>query len=147
SLELLGGLHAWAPEQVGAARSAQALYEAGKRRLARGDQRGFVEDLLQAAQVDPGYAPSANRLARHLADEGRVHAADEIWRDCAAHNANRNAQLAAELHEQRLRQALGASHLPLAFSAALDANAHQRLEADSLLSAAAIAQSGAGQAP
>jgi hypothetical protein len=140
-LELLGGLHSWAPELVSPSRASQALLEAAKRRQARGDQRGFAEALLQAIEADPAAGAAADRLARHLASAGRFQAADEVWRACAS------ATHAPEVHDLRVREALGARDPALAFAATLDARADTRLDADAMLTAASIVRSGAGQIP
>ncbi len=141
-LELLASLHAWAPEMVTKTRAAQALLEAAKRRQARGDERGFAEALLQATEVEPQAQAAADRLARHLSASRRFDAADEVWRRSAGDGPN-----ARDVHELRVREAIGAGDPALALAATLDARADTRLEADSLLTAASIVESGAGQIP
>ncbi len=141
-LELLAGLRFWAPDLVPPARAAQALAESAKRRKARGDERGHVEALLRAVEADPASGPAADRLARYLSGTGRFQAADEIWRSCRV-----SGEIAVEVHELRLREALGAHDVPLALAATLDARADTRLDLDSLVTAASIVQSGAGELP
>ncbi len=142
ALELLASLHTWAPEMITATRAAQALLEAAKRRQAKGDEAGFVEALLQAIEAAPDAHAPADRLARHLSAARRVEAADEVWRRSAGHGPN-----ARDVHELRVREALGAGDAALALAATLDARADTRLEAESLLTAASIVESGAGQVP
>lgn len=139
--ELLGALSAWARDTLRPKRAARAFLEAAQRRSARRDERGAVENLLQAFHVAPGYELAAERLAQHFAQAGRFQAADEVWRACAA-----EAERPSSVHSRRIRDALGAGAVALALSAALDDGADGRLDADSLATAATLVVEGVGHA-
>ena len=126
ALELLGSLAGWAPEAVAPAVGALAFVEAADRRARQRDAEGALEDRLRAIDLCPSHEGAAAAVHASLVARGRAGAADELLRRHALALGDRGA----EIHRQRVVEALSAGDVPRAVCAAFDAGFDAASEGD-----------------